>query len=161
MFKKINGKVLSLRTNWTSDLFGSPLYTDDIIIQNKEYTAGKIFLIQSFIMVYQKTRVSSTSNTHAFIRMGSTEFKNTSWINRILDIYESQHLFIIFIPVSGRKIFQYFQRLDSISKSAVDEGWDRVALVNQIRVYRMGLKVCFSHYKMKPSKGGLLSFLVY
>ena len=83
--------MLSLRTNRTSDLFGSPLYTDEIIIQNKEYIAGKTFLIQSFIMVYQKFRVSSTSNTRAFIRMGSPEFKNTSWINRILDKYESGH----------------------------------------------------------------------
>ena len=89
MFKKLNRNVLSLRTNWTSDLCRSPLYTGEIIIQNKEYIAGKIFLIQSFIMVYQKTRVSSTWNTHAFIRMGSIEFKNTSWINRILDKHES------------------------------------------------------------------------
>lgn len=40
-----------------------------------EKFGGKIILIQSFIMVYQKTTVSFTSNAHAFIRMGNIEFK--------------------------------------------------------------------------------------
>lgn len=40
-----------------------------------EKLGGKIIFIQGFIMVYQKTTVSFTSNAHAFIRMVNIEFK--------------------------------------------------------------------------------------